>query len=160
MISGLSSRTPITNGATMAKKATVVSLDIKRELAKEFVGLVLPRVLETYTGNLESIIENLRAAAGFGSKERNSKHVRDLLKQNEAKMVKILSGEPALAIEKFYVDALSEEFSEEELRNAVFQERFTVKFGGLAARAEAVFAEALGEVTQGGNLETDAGAVE
>lgn len=131
----------------MPKKVSVVSADTKKQLAKEFVGLILPRVLSGYTDNLDSIIKDLRLSLGFGGKQKNSKVVADLLAHNEALMAKILSGGPALVIEKFFVDALVEEFSEEDLRQAVFQERFTVKFGGIAARAEAVFKEALGEVT-------------
>ena len=130
----------------MPGKASVVVTDVKRGLAEDFVALILPRVMENYTLELDSIIESLKASLGMGSKQAGSKVIKKLLAENEARMVKVLSGEPAEKIKKFYVEALVAEFTEEDLRMAVFQERFTVKFNGLAARSEAVFKEALGGV--------------
>lgn len=134
------------NGVAMPDKVYVVVTDPKRGLAEDFVSLILPRVMENYTLELETIIQNLKAALGVGSKQAGSKTVKKLLAENEARMVKVLSGEPAEKIKKFYVDALVAEFTEEDLRMAVFQEQFTVKFNALAARSEAVFKEALGGV--------------
>lgn len=130
----------------MPDKVSVSVTDVKRALAEEFVSLILPRVMENYTLELETIIQNLKASLGYGSKQAGSKAVKKLLAENEARMVKVLSGEPAEKIKNFYVEALVADFTEEDLRMAVFQERFTVKFNGLAARSEAVFKEALGGV--------------
>ncbi|QGZ16221.1 hypothetical protein Hena1_00450 [Erwinia phage Hena1] len=130
----------------MAKR-TAEQIEVsKTELANEFMSLVLPRVMESYTETLESSLENLRAVQFLSIKKADAKPVEELLVKQEAKMAKILSGEPAEAIRKFYVAELVAGFSEEELQMAVLQERFTVKFTGLTARAESVLKEALGEV--------------
>lgn len=147
----------------MAKKSAEAVKATKIAYASEFIGLILPRVMENFTVDLERSIEDLRTSVSFGESHGHTggaKVAKILLAESEARMEKILTGEPARQIEKFYVDALVEEFTEEELHLASSYERFNVKFGGLAVRAETVLKEALGEATQGGNLETDAGATE
>lgn len=130
----------------MAKRTAEQIDKSKTELAIEFMSLVLPRVMESCTEDLESSLENLRAIQVMAIKKADAKPVEELLVKQEAKMAKILTGEPAQAISNFYVAELVAGFSEEELQMAVTQERFTIKFTGLTARAEAVLKEALGEV--------------
>lgn len=129
----------------MAKKTAEQILESKRDLAGEFISLMLPRLLNSISEDLQKTLDHLNSLRVMSIKETDTASVDDLIAKTKEKLDRILTGEPADKIREFYVEALVEEFTEEELQFAVLSERFNIKFNGLTARAESVLKEALGE---------------
>lgn len=129
----------------MAKRSAATIQASKQDLAEQFMDYMLPRIMEKYTSNLETLLEHLRAVSVLGVKDEDTVTAGKLLEENEVKMSRLLSGETAKKMRNFYVTSLVETTTEEELRLAVLYEGFGVKFNGITVQAEAVLMEAIGE---------------
>lgn len=129
----------------MAKRSAETIHAAKVALAEQFMEIVLPRVMEQYSTNLDTLLEHLRAVKMLGVKDEDTIAAGKLLEENEVKMARLLSGETTEKMREFYVNSLVDSASEEELKLAVLQEGFTVKFNGITALSEAVLMEAIRE---------------
>lgn len=130
----------------MAKKSTAAIEEEKLALAKELVYLMTPRLMEEFTAKLDANIENLEAVKALAIKDADTKTAEELLVKLKAQMDKILSGRPADALSKFYIEEIVKFSTLQQLEIAVAYEKFHIGLNGLTPRAEVVLQEALGEV--------------
>lgn len=110
------------------------------ELSREFVGLVFPRLMSQFAGQVQANIEAIalikNSAKGKGGFEKE-------LEEHQKKLKRILSAEVQEKVISQMTELLSESLDVEELKSAIFQERITVKIAGVADQLEVAFQEAL-----------------
>lgn len=140
----------------MPENIPVVKTDFRASLAREFVSLVWDRLIEDFATGLQVQIESLQNMV----KGEKDVYFQKEIKEKKERLRKTLSTEVQEKVFDEMVRLLAEALTEEELRYAIFQEKITIKIHGVASQLETAFEEALGGATKGGNLETDAGAVE
>lgn len=113
----------------------------RRLFAKEYVGMIFPRMISEVAGNTQAQIENIRLMRN--SKKKTDAGLNDELKDFEAKLKKMLSEEVLTEVTEKMVDLLAESLTAQELLQAIYHERITIKISGVAARLDDIFNEAL-----------------
>lgn len=111
------------------------------DLAKNFVGLIFPRLINQFNENTQYQIEALRQLKEKSkdpavNKELNEAQTRLKNAMSESAMSSVMEKTEALLIEALTV---------EELAYAIFHETTTIKISGIAAQLETAFREAVGE---------------
>ncbi|AFC21318.1 hypothetical protein GAP31_136 [Cronobacter phage vB_CsaM_GAP31] len=111
------------------------------QLARDFVGLVFPRLINQFSEQTQYEIEAMRQMKSGAKdpafeKELNAAQVRLKKALSEEVMQKVMDKMVAL---------LKEALEPHELAYAIYQERITIKISGIAAQLETAFVEALGE---------------
>lgn len=114
------------------------------QLAREFVGLVFPRLINQFTEQTQYQIEALKQMKAGARKGQDAAMEKEL-NAAQVKLKKALSEEVMQKVMDTMVDLLKEALTPHELAYAIYQERITIKISGIAARLETAFEEALGE---------------
>ena len=125
-----------------------VSVDkdaVTKSLAREFVGLVFPRMISDFANQVQANIEAIKLLSKNSKGGSLGKDFANELKEHQKKFSKILSAEVQEKVVDKMVGLLAEELTAEELSYAIFQEKITIKITGVAARLETAFQEAIGE---------------
>ncbi|WNT48179.1 hypothetical protein SPLA5a_PHROGS00096 [Salmonella phage SPLA5a] len=114
------------------------------QLAREFVGLVFPRLINQFTEQTQYQIEALKQMKAGARKGQDAAMEKEL-NAAQVKLKKALSEEVMQKVMDTMVDLLKEALTPHELAYAIYQERITIKISGIAAQLETAFEEALGE---------------
>ncbi len=112
-----------------------------QELAKNFVGLIFPRLINQFNENTQYQIEALREMKERSNdpalnKELNEAQARLKNAMSESAMTSVMEKTEAMLVDTLTV---------EELAYAIFHETTTIKISGIAAQLETAFREAVGE---------------
>lgn len=120
----------------------------KQELAREFISLILPRMLGQFTETLQFFIESSKQVESSKLNKESQKKAFESLKQKEEELKKVLSQDFYDKLSEKLVPLFCDSLTEDELRSAINHERLTIKISSIAENMEVLFKEVLGEGKQ------------
>lgn len=123
----------------------VVEPDRHGQLARTFVSLIFPRLINEFSENTQYQIEALSQMKQANLKKGEEGEVAKELNEAQVRLKKLLSEEVMTKVMDKMVSLLKEALTPEELEYAIFQEQITIKIHGVAAQLDAAFKEAVGE---------------
>uniref|UniRef100_A0AAU8GEQ4 Uncharacterized protein n=1 Tax=Salmonella phage vB_SEnST11_KE22 TaxID=3161173 RepID=A0AAU8GEQ4_9CAUD len=121
-----------------------IMLNDHEQLARDFVGLVFPRLINQFTEQAQFQIEAMKQMKA-GARKGKDFGMEKELNAAQLKLKKALSEEVMQKVMDSMVQLLKEALTPHELAYAIYQERITIKISGIAAQLETAFEEALGE---------------
>lgn len=127
------------------ENAGVVVPDRGEQLARDFVSLIFPRLINEFTENTQYQIEALYHMKAESLKSGENSDVAKELNAAQIRLKKALSSEVMSKVMDKMVLLLKDVLTPEELEYAIFQEQITIKIHSVAAQLDAAFKEAIGE---------------
>lgn len=127
------------------ENAGVVVPDRGEQLARDFVSLIFPRLINEFTENTQYQIEALYHMKAESLKSGENSDVAKELNAAQVRLKKALSSEVMSKVMDKMVLLLKDVLTPEELEYAIFQEQITIKIHSVAAQLDAAFKEAIGE---------------
>lgn len=116
----------------------------KEQLAREFVGLIFPRLINSFTEQSHLQLQAMRQMKE-GARKGKEFGLEKEINEAQDKLKKALSEEVMQKVMDKMSLLLEEELTAEELAYAIYQEKITIKISGIAAQLESAFEEAVGE---------------
>lgn len=123
----------------------IVQPDKHEQLARNFVSLIFPRLINEFSENTQYHIEALSGMKEANMHKGQATEIAKELEVARQKLKKLLSEEVMTKVMEKMVSLLKEALTPEELEYAIFQEQITIKIHGVAAQLDAAFKEAVGE---------------
>lgn len=123
----------------------IVQPDKHEQLARNFVSLIFPRLINEFSENTQYHIEALSGMKEANMYKGQATEIAKELEVARQKLKKLLSEEVMTKVMEKMVSLLKEALTPEELEYAIFQEQITIKIHGVAAQLDAAFKEAVGE---------------
>lgn len=128
----------------VAENTVVVPQDNHEELARTFVSVIFPRLVNELSEATHYQVNALKEMRAANQKGKQPEVVKEL-SAAENRLKKLLSEEVMTKVMEKMISLLKEALTPQELEYAIFQEQITIKIHGVAAQLDAAFKEAVGE---------------
>lgn len=128
----------------VTENTVVVAQDNHEQLARTFVSLIFPRLINELSEATHYQVNALKEMRAANQKGKQPEVVKEL-SDAENRLKKLLSEEVMTKVMEKMISLLKEALTPQELEYAIFQEQITIKIHGVAAQLDAAFKEAVGE---------------